>query len=160
MPDETAETRLLILNSDPVFDDKAIEILSMLDAIEMHIVRTLAEAVLLLLGENFDGLIAEGETVLMLDQATSVRQHFPSLKIACVVAEALADTQIAQAKEQAILLIASKQRRRLEQELKRFVLTLEKSATTPVEGVDPCHSLIGNLNQFTAAEILQMSCLS
>ena len=27
------------------------------------------------------------------------------------------------------------------------------------EGIDPCHSLIGNLNQFSAAEILQMSCL-
>src|SRR5438477_11224206 len=96
----------------------------------------------------------------MLDQATSVRQHFPSLKIACVVAETLNDKQIGQANEQAILLMASKQRRPLEQELKRFMLTLEKSATTPVEGVDPCHSLIGNLNQFSAAEILQMRCLS
>lgn len=160
VPGETAETRLLILNPDPVFDDKAIEILSMLDGIEMHIVRTLAEAVLLLLGENFDGLIVEGETVLMLDQATSVRQHFPSLKIACVVFEKLRDKQIGQAEQQNIRLIASQQRRRLEQELKRFTLTLDKSATTPAEGIDPCHSLIGNLNQFAAAEILQMSCLS
>jgi len=156
---ETAETRLLILNPDPVFDDKTIEILSRLDGLEMHIVRTLAEAVLLLLGENFDGLIVEGETALMVDQATSVRQHFPSLKIACVVIEALQDKQIAQAEQQDIRLIASKPRR-LEQELKRFVLSLEKSVTTPAEGIDPCHSLIGNLNQFNAAEILQMSCLS
>jgi hypothetical protein len=28
------------------------------------------------------------------------------------------------------------------------------------EGIDPCHSLVGNLNQFSAPEILQMSCLS
>jgi hypothetical protein len=126
----------------------------------MHIVRTLAEAVLLLLGENFDGFVVEGDTGFVLDQATALRQHFPSLKIACVVSEKLQDKQIAQAEQQAILRIARKQRRRLEQELKRFVLTLERSATTPAEGVDPCHSLIGNLNQFTAAEILQMSCLS
>ena len=126
VPGETVETRLLILNPDPVFDDKAIEILSMLDGIEMHIVRTLAEAVLLLLGENFDGFFVEGETVLMLDQATSVRQHFPSLKIACVVFEKLRDKQIGQAEQQNIRLIASQQRRRLEQELKRFALTLEQ----------------------------------
>ena len=30
----------------------------------------------------------------------------------------------------------------------------------PAEGIDPCHSLVGNLNQFSAAEILQMSCMS
>ena len=156
----TVETRLLVLNPDPVFEDKALEILSMLDALEMHILRTLSEAVLVLLGENFDGLIIEGETALVLDQATNARQHFPSLKIACVVSRTLSDEQVAQAERQDILLIASKQRRRFEQELKHFVLTLEKSAATPAEGVDPCHSLIGNLNQFTAAEILQMSCLS
>jgi len=35
-----------------------------------------------------------------------------------------------------------------------------RTRETAAEGIDPCHSLIGNLNQFSAAEILQMSCLS
>jgi hypothetical protein len=39
------------------------------------------------------------------------------------------------------------------------VQTLERPSGAAAEGIDPCHSLIGNLNQFSAAEILQMSCL-
>jgi Domain of unknown function (DUF4388) len=154
------QTRLLVLNPDPVFEDKALGILSMLDGIEMYIVRTLGEAVFTLLGENFDGLIAEGAPVLVLQHATNARQHFPSLKIACISWEPLDAEQTAQAERQDLRTIPSKHRAQLEKELKQFVFLLEKSAGTPAEGVDPCHSLIGNLNQFTAAEILQMSCLS
>jgi hypothetical protein len=154
------QTRLLVLNPDPVFEDKALGILSMSDGIEMYIVRTLGEAVFTLLGENFDALIAEGAAILVLQQATNARQHFPSLKIACISWEPLDAEQIAQAEQQDLRIIPSKHRGQLEKELKQFVSLLEKSAGTPAEGVDPCHSLIGNLNQFTAAEILQMSCLS
>ena len=50
--------------------------------------------------------------------------------------------------------------RRLRVTLTRFVRSLDSHAGTAAEGIDPCHSLIGNLNQFSAAEILQMSCLS
>jgi len=39
-------------------------------------------------------------------------------------------------------------------------LTTRIAMGAAAEGIDPCHSLIGNLNQFSAAEILQMSCLS
>jgi len=68
---------------------------------------------------------------------------------------------IAAAGQQNIALIFSKQsERRLKRTLKNFVRSLERPSGTPAEGIDPCHSLIGNLNQFSAAEILQMSCLS
>jgi hypothetical protein len=156
----TVQPRLLVLNPDPVFEDQSLGILSMLDGLEMYIVRTLGEAIFSLLGESFDGLIAEGVPVLVLEQATNARQHFPSLKIACISWEPLDPEQIAQAKQQDLRIIPGRHRRQLEKELKQFVSPLEKSAGTPAEGVDPCHSLIGNLNQFTAAEILQMSCLS
>ena len=43
--------------------------------------------------------------------------------------------------------------------LRAFVRSLETQSVAASEGIDPCHSLIGNLNQFSAAEILQMSCL-
>lgn len=132
----------------------------MFDGLEMYIVRTLGEAVFTLLGENFDGLIAEGAPVSVLEQATNARQHFPSLKIACISWEPLDAEQIVQAEQQDLRIISTKHRRQLEKELKEFISALEKSVGTPAEGVDPCHSLIGNLNQFTAAEILQMSCLS
>ena len=49
---------------------------------------------------------------------------------------------------------------RLRRGLTAFVQSLEGASAAPSEGIDPCHSLIGNLNQFSAAEILQMSCLS
>ena len=40
-----------------------------------------------------------------------------------------------------------------------MISAFERQTGTPAEGIDPCHSLVGNLNQFSAAEILQMSCL-
>ena len=47
--------------------------------------RNLSEAVQALLEENFDGLIIEGDAALALEQATNLRQHFPSLTIACLL---------------------------------------------------------------------------
>jgi hypothetical protein len=155
------ETRLLILNADPVFQDKALSIFDMMDEVETRIVRTLSEAVLALLSENFDAFVVEGEPELALEQATNARQHFPSLKILGLVPEPSGEKAAHIPEQQNIILIFSGQGERgLERELKDFVRSLEKPSGTPAEGIDPCHSLIGNLNQFTAAEILQMSCLS
>ena len=155
------DIRLLILNADPVFDDNVLTIFEMMDGVEKHIVRTLPEAVSILIGENFDAFIVEGPAALALEQATNARQHFPSLKIACVVAERPSAESTAAAKQQNIgVFIGTQSRRRLSWLLANFVASIEKRAGTAAEGVDPCHSLIGNLNQFSAAEILQMSCLS
>ena len=154
------ETRLLILNEDPVFQDKSLAIFDQIDELETQIGRTLSEAVSILLGENFDALVVEGESALALEQATSARQHFPSLKIMCLVPEAGKAEEVV-AEQQNIALIVSRQSGRgLKRVLKSFVCSLEKRSGTAAEGIDPCHSLIGNLNQFSAAEILQMSCLS
>jgi hypothetical protein len=122
---------VLILNADPVFQDSALEILDSLEDVETRIARTLSEAVLVLLEENFNALVLDGEPALAIEQATNVRQHFPSLS-----------------------------GRRLRRTLANFVRSLDARSGTPAEGIDPCHSLIGNLNQFSAPEILQMSCLS
>ncbi|MDQ6808844.1 MAG: DUF4388 domain-containing protein [Verrucomicrobiota bacterium] len=153
------ETRLLILNSDPVFQDRAISILDELDELETRIVRSLPEAVSTLLAENFDGFIIEGEQPIALEQATNARQHFPSLRIVCL-APKLADDQLATTADQQKIVVISvgTSDRALRGELHRFVRSLEAGGN-PAEGIDPCHSLIGNLNQFSAAEILQMSCL-
>lgn len=155
------ETRLLILNADPVFQDNALAIFSMIDGVEMQIVRTLSEAVVVLLAENFDAFVVEGETGLALEQATNARQHFPSLKTVCLVPDLRGENGAQVAEQQNLhLILNSAGDRRLEAELNCFVRSLERPSATPAEGIDPCHSLIGNLNQFTAAEILQMSCLS
>ena len=58
------ETRLLILNADPVFQDKSLAIFDQIDELETQIGRTLSEAVSILLGENFDALVVEGEPAL------------------------------------------------------------------------------------------------
>ena len=155
------ETRILVLNADPVFQDRALAILDENADLAIQIVRTLSEAVSALLGENFDGLIIEGESGLAIDQATNVRQHFPSLTTACL----LHDYRRAQvrgiANEQNIELLAMpRSDRLLRANLNGFVRSLDSHPGTAAEGIDPCHSLIGNLNQFSAAEILQMSCLS
>jgi len=154
-------TRLLILNADPVFQDKELAILDAMEEVEIRIVRTFSEAVSFLLAENFDAFVVEGESKLALEQATNVRQHFPSLKIICLVSDRGEAEVAALAAQQEITLILSEQsKRRMERLLKSFVRSLGRQAGTAAEGIDPCHSLIGNLNQFSAAEILQMSCLS
>lgn len=153
------ETRVLILNADPVFQDDALSVLDAIDRVESRIVRTLSEAVSVLLAENFDGFIVEGETEIALNQATHARQHFPSLKITCLVPER--SDEIARVAQQQKLGVIRSQtgERRLKRDLGAFVATLDAESGTAAEGIDPCHSLIGNLNQFSAAEILQMSCL-
>jgi hypothetical protein len=155
------ETRFLILNADPVFDDKTLIVLDTIEGMETRIARTLSEAIAILLDENFDAFVVEGETDLVIEQATNARQHFPSLKIICLVPQLPEAATAASAEQQDIRLLLSKQSQRsLDRVLRNFVRSLERPATTAAEGIDPCHSLIGNLNQFSAAEILQMSCLS
>ena len=155
------ETRLLILNADPVFEDRALAILDENPALEMQIVRNLSETVSALLGENFDGLIIEGAATLAIEQATSVRQHFPSLTIGCLLYDRHRSEIDAIAREQNIELLSMPWTDQgLRGQLNQFVRALDANSGTAAEGIDPCHSLVGNLNQFSAAEILQMSCLS
>ena len=49
--------------------------------------------------------------------------------------------------------------KRLRGEVRRFLNGLDSHSGASAEGIDPCHSLIGNLNQFSAAEVLQMTCM-
>src|SRR5712692_3706002 len=155
------ETRVLTVNTDPVFQDRALAILDQIEDLATQIVRNLSEAVQALLEENFDGLIIEGEAALAAEQATNLRQHFPSLTIACLLEGGRSSEVAPTAKNQNFeLLSAARTDRGLRRSLTRFVRSLESHAGTAAEGIDPCHSLIGNLNQFSAAEILQMSCLS
>ena len=154
------ETRLLILNADPVFQDRALAIFDLIAGVENRIMRTLSDAVAILLRENFDAFVLEGEAAVAVEQATHVRQHFPSLKIVCLVPQPVEGEVAARAAQQNLQIITSAgSTRRLERELNNIVRALERPASTASEGIDPCHSLIGNLNQFSAAEILQMSCL-
>ena len=154
------ETRLLILNADPVFQDRSLAILDQFDGTENRVVRSMPEAVSILLGENFDRFVVEGENPIAMDQATSARQHFPSLRIVCLSPKAKEADVAATAQQQKIRRITSDcSERILRKQLHSFVSSLAQGGT-PAEGIDPCHSLIGNLNQFSAAEILQMSCLS
>jgi hypothetical protein len=154
------ETRLLILNADPVFQDRALAIFDDIEGAETRVARTLSESIAILLGENFDAFVVEGEAALAVEQATNVRQHFPSLQVVCLVPPLKEPEQNVLAAQQHIKVIwAVRNERRLDASLRNFVHSLARSANAAAEGIDPCHSLIGNLNQFSAAEILQMSCL-
>jgi hypothetical protein len=151
------ETRLLILNADPVFQDRALAILDEIDGTETRVVRTMSEVVFLLLAENFDGFVVEGENPIAMEQATNARQHFPSLKVVCLSPKTKEADSTAE-QQQIIRIQSDSSERSLRKQLQAFVESLAQGGT-PAEGIDPCHSLIGNLNQFSAAEILQMSCL-
>jgi len=147
------------LNADPVFQDRALAILDEFEGIETRVVRTMPEAVSILLAENFDGFVVEGENPIAMKQGASARQHFPSLKIVCLAPIAKDAEANAIAQQQKITHIPSDSNdRSLRKQLHSFVSSLARGGT-PADGIDPCHSLIGNLNQFSAAEILQMSCL-
>jgi Domain of unknown function (DUF4388) len=156
------ETRILALNPDPVFEDRALALLDQVDGLEVQIVRNLSEAVQALLEENFDGCIIEGGAAVAIEQATNLRQHFPSLRISCLVTVSRGSNLHSVANNQNLeLFCAPRSNRRLCAVLTRFIRSLDaQSGTAAAEGIDPCHSLVGNLNQFSAAEILQMSCLS
>ncbi len=136
----------------------------MIDAlrkVEMRIVRTLSEAVYILMREDFDLFIVEGETTIAIEQTIHTRQHFPSLEIVALIDRAASEEVLQGATEQNIELVATDcSDRRLRRELRALVGAFERTTGPAAEGIDPCHSLVGNLNQFSAAEILQMSCLS
>ncbi len=154
------DTRLLILNADPVFQDRVITLIDEMHEVETRIVRTMSEAISVLLSEHFDGFIVEGKPTVALEQATSARQHFPSLQIVCL-AQRPAEPEFAHSAElqKIIRIVPGRSTRRLRLRLQAFVDSLATHSAEASEGIDPCHSLIGNLNQFSAAEILQMSCL-
>ena len=157
----TVETRLLILNPDPVFEDRALALFDAMPKVETRIVRTLSEAVYILMRENFDLFVVEGESRVAVGQATNIRQHFPSLEVVCLVEQTQDATLREEALQQNIELVATNcSDRQLRSRLRRIVSAFERQSGTPAEGIDPCHSLVGNLNQFSAAEILQMSCMS
>jgi hypothetical protein len=145
------------LNADPVFQDRALAILDEIDGTETRVVRTMSEVVFLLLAENFDGFVVEGENPIAMEQATNARQHFPSLKVVCLSPKTKEADSTAE-QQQIIRIPSDSSERSLRKQLQAFVESLAQGGT-PAEGIDPCHSLIGNLNQFSAAEILQMSCL-
>ena len=96
------ETRLLILNADPVFQDDSLALFDEIDGLETRIVRSMPEAISVLLAENFDGFVVEGEPAKALEQATSGRQHFPSLRILCLTPRAEDNSFGAKAEQQKI----------------------------------------------------------
>lgn len=129
--------------------------------VETRIVRTLAEAIHILMRENFDLFVVEGQPRVAVGQATNTRQHFPSLQIVCLTTEVREADLLEEATAQNIDLAATEcGDRQLRRKLRRIVSAFGRQDGTAAEGIDPCHSLIGNLNQFSAAEILQMSCMS
>ena len=98
----SVETRVLILNPDPVFEDRLLSILDLTDGTETRIVRSLSEAVAILIAESFDGFIIEGEAESAVETATVVRQHFPSLKLLCVPWQRPSPDSIRNAQQQQI----------------------------------------------------------
>ena len=154
------ETRVLILNPDPVFEDRLLSIFDMTDESETRIVRTVSEAVAILIAESFDGFIIEGEPEPAVESATVARQHFPSLKLLCAPWQRPSADSIRTAQQQQIPLTKSAaSTKKLHREVRRFLNGLDSHSGASAEGIDPCHSLIGDLNQFSAAEILQMTCM-
>ena len=153
------DTRVLILNPDPVFEDRLFSAIDYVDEVETRIVRTMAEVVAILIGENFDGFVIEGEPEFAIEAATVARQHFPSLKVLCAPWEKASADATRKAEQQKISLANGASTKQLRKELERFLASLDGHESVSAEGIDPCHSLIGNLKQFSAAEVLQMTCM-
>lgn len=146
------------MNPDPVFEDRLLAFFDSLENIEIRVARSVSEAVTILISENFDGFIVEGDASPAIEAATMARQHFPSLKILCAPWQIPSGELIREAKQQMIQM-ADTESKQLRSQVMEFVNSLDARSGVFAEGIDPCHSLIGNLSQFSAAEILQMSCL-
>ena len=134
-------------------------IFGLMPNLELRIVRTIHEAIQIVMREDFDLFVVEGEASIALEQATNARQHFPSLQI-LILTEADEEDLRQRAVQQEIAIVATNcSNRNLRRLLREILSAFEGASTNAAEGTDPCHSLIGNLNQFSAAEILQMCCM-
>ena len=154
------ETRVLILNPDPVFEDRLLSIFDFVDETDTRIVRTMAEVVTILIGESFDGFVIEGDPEFAIEAAAVARQHFPSLKIFCVSWEKPSSEATRKAQQQHIALTnGAGSTKRLRKEVHGFLGSLDGHPAVSAEGIDPCHCLIGSLNQFSPADVLQMTCM-
>lgn len=74
------EARLLILNSDPVFQDTALSLFDAMEKLESRIVRTLSEAIYILLRERFDKSGTPGEGVDPCHSSSVISINFPRPK--------------------------------------------------------------------------------
>jgi hypothetical protein len=148
------------LNGDPVFEDRVLAMLDAMRNVETRIVRTLVEAIRFLMQEDFDLFITEGKPAIAIEHAIHIRQHFPSLEIICLVTEPEDPSSRERCSDQNIRIMTTMHRDRLlRRDLHAIVSARAPRTGAAAEGIDPCHSLIGNLNQFPAAEVLQMSCM-
>ena len=133
------ETRVLILNPDPVFEDRLLSIFDFSDETEMRIVRTMAEVVAILIGESFDGFVIEGEPEFAIEAATVARQHFPSLKILCAPWEKPSAEATRKAQQQHIPLTnGAGSTEHLRKEVHRFLGSLDSDPGVSAWGIDPC----------------------
>src|SRR3954452_3523021 len=116
-----AEPRLLVLNSDPVFQDKTLEMLAGIQELDIRVIRSLSEGIAVLLEENFDAFLVEDEAPVAVEQAVNIRQHFPSLRILCVVPSTKPAEAFAAAQDQNIRMLTSASSWRLARGLSDFV---------------------------------------
>ena len=93
------------------------------------IIRTLSDAITVLLAENFDGFVVEGDASLAVEQAINARQHFPSLEIVCLVPPTNEGKHTQIATQQNLKIIyAHTSDRRLDFHLREFVRALDRQA--------------------------------
>ncbi len=105
--------------------------------------------------EAFDLFIVEGETPVAIEQAIHTRQHFPSLEIVALTEDEADASGRQDASNQNVELVPTDcSDRRLRDRLRAPVAAFERTSGPAAERIDPCRSLVGNLNQFSAAEIL------
>src|SRR5438445_13599826 len=71
------ETRLLILNADPVFQDKSLAIFDQIDEVDTHIARTRSEPLSIRLGEDFTAFVVEGDVTPPVEEATTSPDSTP-----------------------------------------------------------------------------------
>ena len=108
MPLAAPEARLLVLNADPVFHDTTLTQLGLMEDLDTRVVRSLSESIAVLLEENFDAFLVEDEAPNAVEQAINIRQHFPSLRILCVVPGRRPAEALAAAQEQNIRMVSSR----------------------------------------------------
>src|SRR5207302_11008175 len=131
----TVESRVLILNHDPVFEDRLLSFFDTEEGLEIRVVRSVSEAVMVLIAENFDGFIVEGPPAGAIEAATVGRQHFPSLKILCVPWRRPKANLLDDADRQQILIAdGTASAKRLRRDVMHFVRALEDHRNLPVAG--------------------------
>ncbi len=156
---------ILLLNRDPVFCSQTWEIFDMWEGLSTKIVRRPEDMVALVQTHPFDLLVFDDEREENLQMAITFCHHFPNHQYFAILGYGVKpkQSQLVEAKKRRIRVIRRSDnwllmREKLGWDLRRVRRQMSRSGAAI--SADIGYALTGDMTIFSAADILQMACIS